>query len=160
MNHITPNRIVESVRRLFVGESARLQVAALPWRRKGGRIQVMLITTRESKRWIVPKGWPEDGEEFSIAAAREAHEEAGIAGAIATIETGRYFYSKAAAGGDDIHCEVLVFALEVNGVASKWKEKGQRSRKWVSPSKAAGMVAEPGLGEIIAAFGEAAPGAF
>jgi len=157
MNHITANPIVDGVRRLFGGSPARLQVAALPWRRKGGRVQVMLITTRDTGRWILPKGWPEVGEELSVAAAREAHEEAGIDGAVALSEAGRYYYSKVAAGGDSIRCEVLVYPLEVNGVASKWKEKGQRSRKWVSPTKAAGMVTEPGLGDIIAAFGDAAP---
>jgi 8-oxo-dGTP pyrophosphatase MutT (NUDIX family) len=156
MNHISANPVVEGVRRPFGGSPARLQVAALPWRRKGGHIQVMLITTRETGRWILPRGWPEVGEELSAAAAREAHEEAGIDGAVSASEAGRYYYSKVAAGGDNVPCEVLVYPLEVNGVASKWKEKGQRSRKWVSPAKAAGMVTEPGLGEIIAAFGNGA----
>lgn len=156
MNHITTNHLVESVRRLFGASPARLQVAALPWRRKGERIQVMLITTRETGRWILPKGWPEVGEELHIAAAREAREEAGIEGMVTNIETGRYYYSKVSSNGENMRCEVMVYSLEVNDVVSKWKEKGQRSRKWVSPDKAVGMVTEPELGEIIAAFGESA----
>lgn len=152
MNHTASNRLVENARRLF-GTAPRLQVAALPWRRKGGQIEVMLITTRETGRWIMPRGWPESGEEFNAAAAREAREEAGIFGKIAAREAGRYFYSKLCSGGDSVRCEVLVYPLEVNDVASKWKEKGQRDRKWVSVATAAGMVTEPGLGEIIAAFG-------
>lgn len=152
MNHVATNRLAESTRRLF-GASPRLQVAALPWRRKGGHVEVMLVTTRETGRWIVPKGWPEVGEEFNAAAAREAREEAGILGKVAARETGRYFYSKLTSGGDSVRCEVLVYPLEVNDVASKWKEKGQRERKWVSLAKASEVVTEPGLGEIIAAFG-------
>ncbi len=152
MNHVATNRLAESARRLF-GTSPRLQVAALPWRRKGGHVEVMLITTRDTGRWIVPRGWPEVGEEFNAAAAREAREEAGILGKIAPREAGRYFYSKIVSGGDAVRCDVLVYPLEVNDVASKWKEKGQRDRKWVSVAKAAGMVTEPGLGEIITAFG-------
>lgn len=154
MNQVTINHLVEGVRRLFGGSPSRLQVAALPWRRKGGRVQVMLITTRDSGRWILPKGWPEIGEELYTAAAREAHEEAGIDGTVAASEAGRYFYSKAAAGGDNIRCEVLVFPLEVNDVASKWKEKGQRSRKWMSAAKAAEMISEPDLGPLIVAFAD------
>lgn len=156
MNHLTSNKLVQGARRLFGASPRRLQVAALPWRRKGGRVEVMLITTRETRRWILPKGWPEIGEALSAAAAREAHEEAGIDGRVAMREAGRYYYSKLTAGGDSLRCEVLVYPLEVNEVASKWKEKGQRDRRWVSPARATAMVTEPGLGEIIAAFGDEA----
>lgn len=153
MNQVAINHIVDRVRRLFGGSPCPLQVAALPWRRKDGRVQVMLITTRESGRWILPKGWPEAGEELYHAAAREAQEEAGLDGVVAATEAGRYFYAKAV-GGETLRYEVLVYPLEVNNVASKWKEKGQRSRKWVTPTKAAGMVTEPELSQIIAAFGD------
>ena len=112
----------------------------------------MLVTSRDTGRWVLPKGWPEFGEQFCDAAAREAGEEAGLKGAISSQEAGRYYYSKGLADGDNVRCEVLVYPLEVDDVADKWKEKGERKRKWVSPAKAAEMVAEADLGKVILAF--------
>ena len=120
-----------------------------PGARPSDGVEVMLVTSRDTGRWVLPKGWPEFGEQFCEAAAREAGEEAGLKGAISTHEAGRYYYSKGFAGGDSVRCEVLVYALEVDDVADKWKEKGQRKRKWFTPAKAAEMVAEPDLGEVI-----------
>jgi 8-oxo-dGTP pyrophosphatase MutT (NUDIX family) len=137
---------------LFGGERCRLQVAALPWRKTKDGIKVMLVTSRDTGRWVLPKGWPEFGEQFCQAAAREAGEEAGLKGAISTHEAGRYYYSKGLADGQTTRCEVLVYALEVDDVADKWKEKGQRRRKWVTPAKAAEMVAETDLSKLILAF--------
>jgi 8-oxo-dGTP pyrophosphatase MutT (NUDIX family) len=152
MNQLTSNHLVERVRRLFGGEPCRLQVAALPWRKTKDGIKVMLVTSRDTGRWVLPKGWPEFGEQFCEAAAREAGEEAGLKGAISTHEAGRYYYSKGLADGSVTRCEVLVYALEVDDVADKWKEKGQRRRKWVTPAKAAEMVAEADLAKVILAF--------
>lgn len=156
MDHFTVTNLFDGVRRIFADEPSRLQVAALPWRRKRGSLQVMLVTSRDSGRWLLPKGWPEIGEELADAAAREAHEEAGLTGVVARAETGRYVYVKSTAR-DELRCQVLVYALEVTGVADKWKEKGQRKRKWVSPDDAAAMVSLPDLGRLIAAFAEADP---
>lgn len=128
-----------------------MQVAALPWRRTEAGIEVMLITSRDSGRWVLPKGWPEKKEPLCDAAAREAAEEAGLTGAVSTRETGRYFYAKAKSSGD-IPCEVLVFPLEVDAVADKWKERRERIRKWVSAAEAAAMINEPDLGALIKAF--------
>ena len=152
MNHVTGNHLVETVRRLFGGKPSRLQVAALPWRKTKRGIEVMLVSSRDTGRWVLPKGWPEFGEQFFDAAAREAGEEAGLKGAISTQEAGRYYYSKGLADGDSVRCEVLVYPLEVDDVADKWKEKGERKRKWMSPAKAAEMVVEIDLGELILAF--------
>ncbi|HEY6632157.1 MAG TPA: NUDIX hydrolase [Rhizobiaceae bacterium] len=147
------NRLVERVRRLFGKAPRRLQVAALPWRRKGDGVEVMLITSRDTGRWVLPKGWPEAGENLCDAAAREAGEEAGLSGSISRREIGRYFYSKMRSCGEEIPCEVLVYPLEVDKVADKWQEKRERKRKWVSPLDAARMLNEPGLCKVIAAFG-------
>jgi 8-oxo-dGTP pyrophosphatase MutT (NUDIX family) len=152
MNQVTSNHFVERVRRLLGGSPWRLQVAALPWRKTKNGIEVMLVTSRDTGRWVLPKGWPEFGEQFCEAAAREAGEEAGLKGAISREEAGRYIYAKGLAGGGSMPCEVMVYALEVNDVADKWKEKGLRKRKWVSPAKAAEMVAEADLGKAILAF--------
>jgi 8-oxo-dGTP pyrophosphatase MutT (NUDIX family) len=152
MNHVSGTHLVERVRRLFGGKPCRLQVAALPWRKAKHGVEVMLVTSRDTGRWVLPKGWPEFGEEFFDAAAREAAEEAGLKGTICAQEAGRYYYSKGLANGDNVGCEVLVYPLEVDDVAEKWKEKGQRKRKWVSPAKAAAMVAEADLAKVILAF--------
>lgn len=146
-------RLAERARRLFGKAPRRLQVAALPWRAADDGIEVLLITSRDTGRWVLPKGWPEGAEEFCEAAAREAVEEAGLSGDVSRSETGRYFYSKALPSGDEIPCEVLVYPLEVKMMADKWKEKRQRRRKWVSAAQAARMVNEPDLGRLIAAFG-------
>lgn len=115
------------------------------------------MTTRQTRRWILPRGWPEAGETLNVAAAREAREEAGIDGRIAADEVGCYFYTKIASHGRDIRCEVLVYPLEVREVAASWKEKGERARRWVGAARAALMVTEPGLGEIILAFASSLP---
>ena len=147
----THNHLAERVRRLFGTAPCRLQVAALPWRDIGNGVEIMLITSRDTGRWVLPKGWPEAGEEFCAAAAREAHEEAGLTGAISSGMAGRYFYQKAVAG-DGVRCEVMVYPLEVDDVAGKWKEKGERRRKWLAPAKAAELVAEPELAALIREF--------
>jgi 8-oxo-dGTP pyrophosphatase MutT (NUDIX family) len=133
--------------------ACRVQAAALPWRRTETGVAVMLITSRDTGRWVLPKGWPKAGELLCDAAAREAAEEAGIKGRVDGEEVGRFFYAKTRAKGDPVPCEVLVYPLEVGRVADRWKEKGQRDRKWVSPDDAAGMVAEPGLSALLAGFG-------
>jgi 8-oxo-dGTP pyrophosphatase MutT (NUDIX family) len=151
MDHIDPGQIMQSVRRLFGGEPARLQVAALPWRRTRAGVEVMLITSRVGGRWVLPKGWPEAGEDLCAAAAREAHEEAGLIGAISSSMAGRYFYVKSV-DGDGMRCEVMVYPMEVGASAGKWKEKGKRRRKWLSPDKAAKRVVETELGDLIREF--------
>ena len=153
MNALTSTSFLERVRRLFgVSEGCRLQVAALPWRKAGEAVEVLLITSRDTGRWVLPKGWPEGQEDLCDAAAREAGEEAGLSGAVSPQEAGRYFYEKTLSSGEAVRCEVLVYPLEVDGVAPKWKEKRQRTRKWVTPAQAARMINEPDLCKLISAF--------
>lgn len=114
----------------------------------------MLITSRDTGRWVLPKGWPEAREPLCLAAAREAAEEAGLDGAVSPFEIGRYFYAKGLASGEEVPCEVPVFPLRVDGIADSWKEKRARVRKWVAASDAAAMVNEPDLSQIILYFGE------
>ncbi|MER8868129.1 NUDIX hydrolase [Mesorhizobium sp. M0751] len=148
----THNHLAEKVRRLFGTVPSRLQVAALPWRDSDDGVEIMLITSRDTGRWVLPKGWPEAKEPLCEAAAREAGEEAGLRGTISHHEAGRYFYAKVLDSGEEVPCEVLVFPLQVDKVADRWKEKRARTRKWVSAAEAVGMVHEPDLRQIIAHF--------
>ncbi|TGQ31839.1 MULTISPECIES: NUDIX hydrolase [unclassified Mesorhizobium] len=148
----THNHLAERVRQLFGTAPCRLQVAALPWRDTGDGVEIMLITSRDTGRWVLPKGWPEAKEPLCEAAAREAGEEAGLRGTISHLEAGRYFYAKALSSGEEVPCEVLVFPLQVDRIAERWKEKRARTRKWVSSTEAVRMVNEPDLCQIIAYF--------
>jgi 8-oxo-dGTP pyrophosphatase MutT (NUDIX family) len=59
----------------------RIQYAALPYRARGkSELEVMLVTSRGSRRWIIPKGWPKRGIPAHDTAAKEAFEEAGVIG--------------------------------------------------------------------------------
>lgn len=148
----THDHLAERVRKLFGTSPCRLQVAALPWRNNEDGVEIMLITSRDTGRWVLPKGWPEAREPLCEAAAREAGEEAGLCGKISLFEAGRYFYAKALASGEEVPCEVLVFPLQVEHVADRWKEKRARTRKWVNGAEAVRMVNEPDLCQIIAHF--------
>jgi 8-oxo-dGTP pyrophosphatase MutT (NUDIX family) len=152
VSHATRNRITERVRSFVGGKPCRLQVAALPWRKTKDAIEIMLVTSRDTGRWVLPKGWPEGHEQLFDTAAREAAEEAGLGGAVAPFEIGSYFYSKVLASGMERRCEVLVFPLEVDEQATAWPEKKERTRKWFSPAEAARLVKEDDLGELIARF--------
>ena len=148
----THNHMAERVRRLFGTAPCRLQVAALPWRTTENGVEIMLITSRDTGRWVLPKGWPEAREPLCEAAAREAGEEAGLRGKISHFEAGRYFYAKALASGEEVPCEVLVFPMQVERVSDRWKEKRARTRKWVNSAEAVQMINEPDLCQIIAHF--------
>jgi 8-oxo-dGTP pyrophosphatase MutT (NUDIX family) len=154
VSHTTRKRLTERVQCLFGGKPCRLQVAALPWRKTHDGVEIMLVTSRDTGRWILPKGWPEGHEHLSDTAAREAAEEAGLGGAVARLEIGSYFYGKVRASGAERRCEVLVFPLEVDEIATAWPESEQRARKWFPGAEAAGLVREQDLGDLIARFVE------
>jgi 8-oxo-dGTP pyrophosphatase MutT (NUDIX family) len=127
-----------------------MQVGALPYRIDDGRaIRILLITSRRSGRWIVPKGWPVRGLNFAEAAAKEAFEEAGVRGqagpAIGTIPAGQD-----SRGG--ISASILMHPLRVERELSNWPEKRQRRRIWLSQADAADRVASPDLAAMILTF--------
>ena len=139
------NRLVAQAQR----EGALQQVAALPYRyRDNGKIDFLVITSRGTKRLIVPKGWPMKGKPDCIAAAIEAHEEAGVRGHIVDQPIGSFSYMKDL---DDILVPVTtdVFPLEVKKVKSRWKESGSRKRKWMSAAKAAAALSDRGLADLL-----------
>ena len=132
------------------------QFAALCWRARRGGVQILLVTSRGTGRWIAPKGWPIEGLTPAEAAAQEAWEEAGVVGRADERCLGLYTYSKVLReGGREVGglpCAVSVFAVEVERLARDFPEAGQRRRRWMSPGEAARRVAEPELARLIAGF--------
>ena len=153
ISHSARKQLTERLRRLIGGMPCRQQVAALPWRLTEGGLEVMLVTSRGTGRWVLPKGWQEKREAPHEAAAREAGEEAGVDGAISRREIGRFYYSKELSSGMRWRCEVHVFPLEVDRIAEKWPERKKRTRQWFPAWEAAALVRERDLGELIAGFG-------
>src|SRR5882762_10018332 len=128
----------------------RVQYGALPYRKNGGaRTEVMLVTSRETHRWIIPKGWPHKGKAPHRSAAREAFEEAGVVGAVSRQSVGSFSYEKRLKRGGVVACEVLVFALEVKRQSKEWPEKRERKVRWLSAKVAAKTVQDRELGKII-----------
>jgi 8-oxo-dGTP pyrophosphatase MutT (NUDIX family) len=127
------------------------QFAALPYRRPAGdaTVEVMLITSRDTGRWVIPKGWPSEREAAWDCAAREAREEAGLTGEIHKRPVGSYHYKKLLDSGLPVWCTVEVFALAVTGRLESWPEQGERVGRWFSLDDAANAVDEPELGELI-----------
>lgn len=153
ISHHTRSLLRERLRRFFGGMPCRVQVAALPWRSTEKGCEVMLVTSRGTGRWVLPKGWPERNEEPFQAAEREAAEEAGISGAIAHSEIGRFYYGKRLPSGMEWRCQVQVYPMEVDQMADKWPERKKRTRQWFAARDAARLVDEPELAELIASFG-------
>jgi len=130
--------------------ATRVQYAALPYRINGReRPEVMLVTSRQSRRWIIPKGWPHKGQAPYRSAAREAFEEAGVIGAIRRRPVGSFLYEKRLKKGRAVECVVRVFALKVKRQNQEWPEKAERRVKWLSVRAAADAVREPTLRQII-----------
>jgi 8-oxo-dGTP pyrophosphatase MutT (NUDIX family) len=129
----------------------RTQFGALCWRRRGSEVQILLVTTRRTKRWVIPKGWPMGGETPAGAAAVEAFEEAGVEGVTSDTCLGIFIYTKEM-DGDDLPCVVAVFPLRVTRKFKEWPEENERKRQWFSPKKAASKVQEPELKRLLANF--------
>jgi 8-oxo-dGTP pyrophosphatase MutT (NUDIX family) len=130
-------------------ETPARQVAALPFRKRRGKIEILLITSRETKRWVIPKGWPMPGLMDFSAAKREAFEEAGVEGRACKIPIGEFAYDKRLKSGDVRTCLVRVFLLNVQALHASWPEKHQRRRAWFTPEKASELVHEKGLKSLI-----------
>ncbi len=132
-----------------------IQYGALPYRIHGRRVEILLITSRATRRWVIPKGWPMKGLRPQDAAAVEATEEAGLIGEIEDRPIGSYRYLKALKDGRCIAVQVILFPFLVQGQEESWKEMGQREASWFRYQRAAGRVAEPSLRRLIREFGKA-----
>jgi 8-oxo-dGTP pyrophosphatase MutT (NUDIX family) len=134
----------------------RRQYAALPYRAGAdGRLEVLLATSRETKRWVIPKGWPMKGLKPHKAAAREAFEETGAVGRPAKDAIGTYVYWKRLKDSF-VLCRVKVFPLRVEHLEETWSEQDERERRWFPQGEAAARVEEPGLRALVAGFAPAA----
>ena len=128
----------------------RKQIAALPVRwNKNGKLRVLLVTSRETRRWVMPKGWPMGGKKPWRAAEIEALEEAGIEGTMSRTAIGTYEYKKRLANGKRTPCRVKLYPMHVTNTRKKWPERHQRRRKWFSVKAAARAVNEPQLVDIL-----------
>jgi len=128
------------------------QVAALPWRHGEAGVAVMMITSRETRRWVIPKGGRMVGKTDPQAAAQEAYEEAGIQGEILDTVVGHFRYDKRLKSGAVQACVVAVYPLEVLIQLGAWPEDQQRQRRWMSQAEAADSVHEPDLADLIRQF--------
>lgn len=131
-------------------KTGSVQHAALPWRLgANGEIEVLLVTSRASGRWIIPKGWPAPGLPPHLSAAKEAWEEAGVRGEAGPESLGGFRHRKSMTGR---MVNVTIFPLAVREQHERWPERFQRQRRWFSLAEAAHMVAERPLKRIIRAF--------
>ncbi|MDB5542188.1 MAG: hydrolase [Devosia sp.] len=130
----------------------RRQVAALPVRRIKGELQVLMITSRRSGRWLIPKGWPMQRRTAAEAAAQEALEEAGVVGKVTSRPRGRYHYIKVFDDQTAAPCMVDVFVMKAVKQRDKWREKNVRKRRWMNLSRAARSAHEHGLADLLRQF--------
>ena len=132
---------------------SKKQVAALCWRKGPKGKEVLLITSRDSGRWIIPKGWPMKRKENYEAAAQEAWEEAGVKPAkLKKKKIGSYKYVKELKKGGYAHVSAKVFPLKVKRLEKVFPEMKERKRMWISPKEAAKLVREPELRALLRKF--------
>ncbi len=134
--------------------SSCVQFAALPWRRSSCGLEVLIITSRRTRRWIVPKGWPLANLSPAESAAAEALEEAGVKGRMGTQPIGSFSYDKILRSGKAKRCRVKVFSLEVKIQRRKWPEKKRRETRWCDMQLAKDLVADRGLKRLLAKFAQ------
>lgn len=129
------------------------QYGAICWRMHRGKVEVLLISSRDTGRWVIPKGWPMEKRSPSEAAQQEAWEEAGVRGDISDTAIGVFTYVKLLTPKSSRECVVKVFALRVSELLDKFPERKERRRKWFTAGKAARMVLEPGLRKLLLDLG-------
>src|SRR4051794_3326365 len=104
-------------------DSSGRQFAALPLAEKEGEAMVMLVTSRETGRWVLPKGWAEKNLTGPELAAKEAFEEAGVIGEVGTKPAGSYEYEKRLPKSRTVECKVDVFPMQVDRLLDDWPER-------------------------------------
>jgi len=136
---VSPEVVIE-------GDEPLPQAGVIAYRIRRGEVQVLFVTSRDTGRWIIPKGNIKPGTSPSQAAAQEAFEEAGVKGTIvSSTPLGIYTYFKQLKSGEIRAAAVEVFLLQVKKQLKKWPEKGERKLAWVSVKKAVSLIEEPGV---------------
>ncbi|WP_282091141.1 NUDIX hydrolase [Epibacterium ulvae] len=149
----TLNGVWEEYLRPMIFRPRRLQTAALCLRQNGEDKEVLLITSRDTGRWIIPKGWPMNGKTCAEAALQEAWEEAGVTkSSITSTPLGTYNYDKRLKHGAIEPVTVLIYEVQVGHLADEFPEVSERKRAWFTPVKAATLVAEPELQAVLRAL--------
>lgn len=135
----------------FTG-SAAVQLGALCWRRAKKGIEVLLVTSSEG-RWILPKGWPIEGQTGAETALQEAWEEAGVKKCNGKpVAIGGFDCVKTLNDGSDVPCRISIYAVEVDKIVKSYPEKDRRKRRWVPIAKARELVSDEGLRNILGSF--------
>ena len=143
---------------LMVRRPPRQQYGALCHRiGPEGKLEIMLVTSRETGRWVIPKGWPMGDKPSHEVAAQEAYEEAGVRGRVQQQPLGHFIYQKRLRNGLDVETRVQVYTLEVSALEDDFPECKERNRVFLRPREAAELVKEPGLKRMIRSFGNLAP---
>ena len=138
----------KTIRKANKGERIA-QVAAIPFRvNEDGALEVMLVTSRGTRRFIVPKGWPMKGKSARQAALIEAREEAGVNGKALKKPAGSYCYWKRLSTSF-VHVVVTAYLIQVSEELDSWQEAGARQRAWLAPADAAVLIDEPELSTLI-----------
>nr|WP_283938527.1 NUDIX hydrolase [Sphingomonas alba] len=131
-------------------KGTQIQTAALPWRtRANGRLEILLVTSRDTQQWLLPKGWPMRGHSLAEAAAIEAFEEGGVEGRVDRRPIGSFDYIKSQVPRGRRAIKIVVHPLAVTKVRANWPERLERKRKWFSFRKAAKAVSSEALAELI-----------
>ena len=125
------------------------QSGVLPYRKKDGELQILLITSMKRKKWILPKGYIEFNLSPFESAKKEAYEEAGVIGANETVELGSYRIDRSIG-----ICDIKVFSMEVIEILEDYPEKNLRKRKWFSVKEAAENISMPDVSGMILSLNE------
>ncbi|AHD00214.1 NUDIX hydrolase [Leisingera methylohalidivorans] len=143
-------RAWEEILKPMLKRPNRLQVAALCYRTGADGKEVLMITSRGTGRWILPKGWPVDGKDGPDSALQEAWEEAGVSAArISEKPIGEYNYTKYHDNGTEEPVTTLIFSAEVEQLTDDYPESAERNRQWMRPEEAATLVHEPQLQDVL-----------
>lgn len=139
---------------LMLRRPPRQQYGAICYRRdkKRGEVEILLLTSRDTGRWVIPKGWPMEGKKAHAVAEREAFEEAGVRGTAQKEPFGFFHYEKKLKNGVKVTCLVQVHLLEVSELVKNFPERESRTLEWVSPQEAEKRVNEVELKQLFVAF--------
>ena len=142
-------RPITEIAKLLLQRPPRRQVAALCYRKGKKGPEVLLITSRTTKRWIIPKGWPMANHSARKTARIEAYEEAGIVGKAGKEPLGEFLSHKGLGNGFKVRTSVSVYALRAEKQSKNFPEKGERNLAWLSPEEAFERCNEPGLRALL-----------